>query len=226
MEKIQGSANSNDSNYKEDHTMKKIRRTLLMLCSALLISAPAYAVPQHFPAADLPAWGGTLWQITFYDDTASGQTQWATQNICLVQTGVQGSNTIGTWYSTTYRRWIGRFRQEGDQVRMIGDFWYGPGNDSIDWEITVRDKEGFGHWEEWIEDGFYGSWVAKGNTKLVKINGGCFPFNTTGLANGKVETLVEEQSALAPRVFKRDGSEATPIGEAQQSPISDITISK
>ena len=179
-----------------------------------LISPHSFAVPQHFPAVDPLGGTATLWRITFYDDTSSTHSQWATQEICLIQGPVQGSNTTGIWYSTTYNRWIGSWRQEGDQVSMIGDFWKGPGNDAMTWEITVGDREGYGHWEEWLEDGAYGSWIAKGNTKLVKL-GACKwqpPLVTNWLDMLK---LVDEQASLAPRRVLSDGTESTPINPKQ-----------
>jgi len=196
--------------------MKKMRRILLGLYFALVMSTTAHAVPQHLPAVDPAGGGGTLWQITFYDDTAPAHTPWATQRICVFNLGVAGSNTVGLWYSTTYNRWIGRFRQEGDEVKMIGDFWKGPGNDSIDWEIAVGDREGFGHWEEWIEDGLYGAWVAKGNTKLVRIGTCQWAPNPTPvpIPLEQMEKLILEQAELAPRRVRADGRPGSPTDRA------------
>ena len=193
-------------------------RTLkgLFLCAALF-GAQSFAQPQHFPAVDNLGGVATLWRITFYDDTALAHTQWATQDVCFVQGPVQGSNTTGLWYSTTYNRWLGRYRQEGDQVVMTGDFWKGPGNDAMNWEITVTDKEGFGHWEEWIEDGAYGNWLAKGNTKIVKV-GRCQWQPPVVASLPELEKLVIEQADLAPLRTREDGLQPYP-GDPKQLPL-------
>lgn len=188
----------------------------LSLGALLLGSSQVFAQPQHFPAVDNLGGAATLWRITFYDDTAINHSQWATQDICFVQGPVQGSNTTGYWYSTTYNRWIGRYRQEGDQVKMIGDFWKGPGNDAMSWEIAVADREGTGNWEEWVEDGGYGNWLAKGNAKFVKL-GPCKwqPPVSTGNDWGALEKLVIEQSELAPLRVREDGVMPSPLDPKQ-----------
>jgi hypothetical protein len=142
----------------------------LSLIIMSLLASSAYAAAPHLPAVDPVVGGnGTLYSMTKYEDTASGHTQVVTQNLCFQQTGVQGSNTVGVWYSTTFNRWIGRWRQEGDQVAMIGNFWTDGGYDSMRWELVSATNEGYGHWEEWTKDGGYGNWSTKGNIKLVRL---------------------------------------------------------
>lgn len=197
--------------------MKSYTKKLFYLCLLQLLSLPVIAGPQHFPAVDTLGGTATLWRITDYDDTSNTQPLWATQDICFIQGAVQGSNTTGLWYSTTYNRWIGRYRQEGDQVTMTGDFWNGPGNDVISWEITVGDKEGYGHWEEWVEDGAYGNWVVKANAKLVKL-GACRWQPPVGVSLPELEKLVFEQASLSPIRVREDGSLAFP-SDLKQLPI-------
>jgi hypothetical protein len=193
--------------------MKNKKLSILFGLFSALLSPQSNAAPQHYPAVDQIGGNATLWRITFYDDTSGIHTQWASQDICLIQGPVQGSNTTGLWYSTTYYRWIGRWRQEGDQIAMTGDFWTGPGNDSMRWEITAADREGSGHWEEWVEDGAYGAWLAKGNAKLVKL-GPCLwkPPVVTWL---EMEKLVLEQASLAPHRVREDGTEPYPSDRLQ-----------
>jgi len=197
----------------------KIKKStnLLLLVLAQFLCLTAFAQPQHFPAVDALGGTATLWRITDYDDTSNTQPLWATQDICFIQGAVQGSNTTGLWYSTTYNRWIGRYRQEGDQVTMIGDFWKGQGNDVIKWEITVGDKEGFGHWEEWVEDGNYGNWVVKANAKLVNI-GRCAWQPPLGITLPELERLVVQQADFAPIRVRTDGTLAIP-SDLKMAPI-------
>ncbi len=145
-------------------------KKLSLLIISLLTASSAYAVAPHLPAVDPVVGGnGTLYSMTKYEDTGTGHAQVVTQNICFQQTGNEGTNTVGTWYSTTFTRWIGRWRQEGDQVAMIGNFWTDGGYDSMRWELVTSTNEGYGHWEEWTKDGGYGGWSTKGNIKLVRL---------------------------------------------------------
>ena len=200
---------------------RAIKQLLATLALAGATVGVAQATPQHFPAVDPVAVPGTLYSITFYDDTASTHTQWATQNVCFVQGPVQGSNTTGLWYSTTYNRWIGLWRQEGDQIFMIGDFWKGQGKDSMQWELVTTKDEGFGHWNEWVEDGMYGNWVAKGNTRLAKIGTCLSPLQAaeSDQADSWEETKQRalREAEAAPVRFRKDGSLAHP-GDRDQLP--------
>jgi hypothetical protein len=201
---------------------KAAKQLLTWLAVAGATVGVAQATPQHFPAVDQVVAPGTLYSITFYDDTSSVHSQWATQNICFVQGPVQGSNTTGLWYSTTYNRWIGLWRQEGDQIFMIGDFWTGRGKDAMQWELVTTKDEGFGHWNEWVEDGFYGNWVAKGNTRLAKI-GTCSQLNIAGEGTQDEAWERTKEAALkaaeaAPVRYRKDGSLAQPIDRDQLPP--------
>jgi hypothetical protein len=199
----------------------------LAIAAAIIAAAaavgPAQAVPQHLPAVDpLNVNLSTLYTITFYDDTSFTHTQWATQNICFVQGPIVGSNTTGWWWSPSYQNWIGLWRQEGDQIFMIGDFWGGPGNDAMQIELVTNRDEGFGHWEEWVENGSFGWWPAKGNTRVAKI-GTCSPLmdSTEGKTEAtweEIEQAVLRQAAAAPVRYRKDGSLAQPTDRDQLPP--------
>jgi hypothetical protein len=161
----------------------------------------------------------SLWSITFYDDTSNTHNQWATQNICFIQTGVQGSNVVGIWYSTTYQRWIGTWRQEGDQVFMIGNFWTDRGNDSMQWEITVGTQVGFGDWEEWIDNTAFGNWFGKGNSRFI-YQTKCpwqVPLSATGglISGAELRQQVINQSLQAPLRVRADGVAPSPTDPLQ-----------
>jgi hypothetical protein len=185
----------------------------------LSIIPAAFAVPPYYPNV---VTDGNYWSITAYDDSATVHTQWATQNICFFQQGVIGTHTYGIWYSTTFYDWNGTWRQEGDQVFMTGDYagdiqGNAVGHDGIQWEIVTSSKtnEGYGHWKEWRENRFFGQVIGYANTKLRRI-GSC-PFQVgTGLTPDQIEKLVTEQSQLAPRRYRSDGSEALGPSDPKQ----------
>lgn len=154
---------------------------------SVLITPPALAVPPHQPEL---VRGGNLWTITFYDDTSSAHTQWATQRICFFPAGVQGTHQLYNWVSTSYPDWNGRATQEGDQIFMHGDFqWpYGRkdgGHDGMEWQLVTsspsgeygaapKGEIGTGHWKEWAEDGRLGFTFGWGNAVFRRV-GSC-PF--------------------------------------------------
>lgn len=144
--------------------------TLKSLAVGLIAALPlvAVAVPPHSP--DLVQ-GGNRWTITAYDDSAPGQTQWATQGLCFYPIGVFGTHQRYYWVSDTFPDWNGIATQEGDQVFMHGDYATDVGHDGMQWEIVTmsRSNEGAGHWHEWREDGRYGRTIGFANAKLVRV---------------------------------------------------------
>lgn len=159
--------------------MKKLKlATCLALASfSLSNSFQALAAPPHLP--DLVQ-GGNRWTITFYNDSSTTHSQWATQGLCFYYAGTVGTHQQYIWVSDTYPDWNGRATQEGDQVFMHGDFqWpFGTkdgGHDGMEWEIVTTDKrnEGAGHWKEWVEDGRHGTTIGFGNTKFTRV-GSCY----------------------------------------------------
>lgn len=211
--------------------MKKNTLSLLLGFSGLLLGSASFADPQHYPAAAPDDQiTGSLWRVTAYGDTSPVQASTATQDICLIQEPVEGTNTTGIWFSTTFNEWTGRWRQEGDQVFLIGNFFQETGNDSMSWEIAGGETEAYGHWEEWVEDGGFGAWYFKSNTKAIKV-GTCSIavasplLSTTSTAKtstlsttasvqkinlANVPTLVQTQASKAPVRLRTDGRPATP----------------
>lgn len=94
--------------------------------------------------------GGDRWTVTCYNDSASTHTTQATQGICFFPYAALGQGIAGLWYSDTFPDWNGRYYQEGDQVRMHGDYDGNDGHDGMEWEI-VSSRTGAGHWTEWRE---------------------------------------------------------------------------
>lgn len=149
--------------------MKTTSFTIFVLTA--LFSALAYSYPRHDPNVFD---NGNLWSITYYHDTAVGHTQWATQRICFLPyafPAAGATNIYGRWYSTTYPNWHGHYQQEGDTVKMVGNFWDGYGNDSMLWDIVSNSPAniGAGHWLEWGDNGMSGPVYGMGNTVFQRV---------------------------------------------------------
>lgn len=129
--------------------------------------------------------GGNKWKITFYNDSTGTHNKWATQEICFLPYTVVGSSIQGIWYSTSFPDWNGRYYQEGDEVKMTGDYARDVGHDHMTLVHTTCDAAGsmvrrvrgmaFGDWTEWREDGRYGRIIGWGNAKLERTGYRRFP---------------------------------------------------
>ena len=120
--------------------------------------------------------GGNMWNITFYNDPAPTHTQWATQRICFLPYATVGTSIQGAWFSLSFPDWNGRYYQEGDEVRMTGDYAQNVGHDHMEFRHDRTDQshhgEGSGTWDEWREDAFFGTVIGWGNTRFVRV-GSC-----------------------------------------------------
>lgn len=125
--------------------------------------------------------GGNKWHITGYIDHTSNHTQVATQEICFLPYIVVGTSIQGSWYSTSFPDWNGRYYQEGDEIKMTGDYAEDVGHDHMTLLHTTYDVPGqvrgmaFKDWTEWREDGAYGNIIGWGNAKLERV-GKCHLF--------------------------------------------------
>ena len=163
--------------------------------------------------------GGNKWKITFYNDSTGTHNQWATQEICFLPYTVKGSSIQGKWYSTSFPNWNGRYYQEGDEVKMTGDYAKDVGHDHMTFVHTTRDVPGsvvrgmpFGDWTEWWENGRYGRIIGWGNAKLERTGRCRFPHcidnikHTSVLAPKSLEKLeyeVLDISPLAPKSLEK-----------------------
>jgi hypothetical protein len=149
--------------------MKTVTLITAAIAGALAFaSVNSNAYPRHDPNVyDL----GNLWSITAYNDDSIGHTQWATQRICFNKYYVSVTHIRGTWYSTTYPNWHGHWAQEGDSVKMVGNFWQGRGNDGITFDIVTSSTRniGAGHWHEWGDNGQYGPMYGFANALLRRV---------------------------------------------------------
>ena len=146
----------------------KLKSLSILATAALLVTHAAYAVPPHKP--DLVS-DGNRWLITFYNDSATGHDQWATQGLCFFRVANVGTHTRYVWYSDTFPDWNGWATQEGDQIFMHGDYARDVGHDGMEWEIVTNSpkNEGAGHWKEWRENGAFGRTIGFGNAKYSRV---------------------------------------------------------
>lgn len=186
------------------HTLKNIS---LMALASFALANSAVAGPPYFPNVIT---GGNHWSIRAFNDSATTHTTWATQRICFIQLGNVGTHMNGIWFSTSFPDWNGRWRQEGDQVFMHGDFAGNIGHDGIQWEIVTASpkNEGFGHWHEWREDPHFGITIGFANAKWSRIGTCPFPI-APGLSSPEIEKLVAE-IVRPPRRFTTGGGD--PLG--------------
>ncbi|MFD2178001.1 hypothetical protein [Veronia pacifica] len=149
-----------------------INIALTALVTGLLVSQPTNANPPHFPNL---VNGGNRWLITAYNDRSPVHQQWATQGLCFIPIGTNGTHSTYFWYSDTFPNWNGFVSEEGDDIFMHGDYANNIGHDSMTWEIVTRSPrmEGTGHWVEWRENPGLGNTVGWINAKFRQV-GNCF----------------------------------------------------
>lgn len=196
----------------------------------LSVSTAVFAYPNHDPNV---VKGGNLWTITFHNDDSVGHTQWATQRICFLPFVLPGPGQTqlkGRWYSTSYPNWHGHYRQEGDSVKMVGNFWGGKGNDGITWDIVTSDIHtglgvklrtvGAGHWHEWGDNGRFGPVYGFGNALFQRVGKCQIIKQINQLQMFSVESGGQEGDDLGikPRLL-RDGSEARYPQQPGQIPL-------
>jgi len=182
--------------------MKTIRNSAVLLAmGSMLLSGVTFADPPRPNVYE----GGNKWRITLYNDSTVNHDEWATQEICFLPPVVVGTSIQGTWYSTTFNDWNGRYYQEGDEVKMTGDYAKDVGHDHMTLLHTTYDVAGkirgmaFKDWTEWREDGAYGNIIGWGNAKLVRV-GRC-----------KITQGIDDFTLLTPDEVKKIEGQAQEI---------------
>lgn len=202
--------------------MKLMKNSMVMVAlSSLLVSSVALANPPKPNVYD----GGNKWRITFYNDSTVNHDQWGDQEICFLPYAVVGTSIQGVWYSTTYTDWNGLYYQEGDELKMTGDYAKDVGHDHMTLQHTTYDVEGqvrgmaFKDWTEWREDGAYGNIIGWGNSNLVRA-GRCDITRgiddiaiLTAEERKKLELVAQEFSATLPRRLTVKGTVASSPGQ-------------
>ena len=147
------------------------KHAVAVAISSLIFSSTVSAQPPKPNVFD----GGNKWHITFYNDPTVNHDQWATQEICFLPYAVVGTSIQGSWYSTSFPDWNGRYYQEGDEVKMTGDYAKDVGHDHMTLLHTTYDVPtkvrgmAFKDWTEWREDGAFGNIIGWGNTRVVRV---------------------------------------------------------
>lgn len=206
-----------------------MKKALAIACGSIALSSAAFAQPPLPNVFD----GGNLWAITYYNDPTSNHQQWATQHICFMPYSAVGTSIQGTWYSTTFPDWNGRYYQEGDEVKMTGDYAGDVGHDHMTVFHTTYDVPGqikamaFKDWTEWREDGRYGRIIGWGNTKLERIGKCRYPFiidDFTQITPDLLQKLEAEALAFSQELPERltvKGEIAAFPGQEDLESISD-----
>ena len=149
------------------NSMKLIAGTLITGLALPQVQAAGVPSPNVYDR-------GNRWSITYYDDQAGNHAQWATQIVCFLPYAVVGQSIQGAWYSLTFPDWNGRYYQEGDEVKMTGDYAADVGHDHMTLLHTTVDSGAnprgmaFKDWTEWREDGSYGNIIGWGNATLTR----------------------------------------------------------
>jgi hypothetical protein len=174
--------------------------------------------------------GGNRWLITDFLDSSPNHVQLATQEICFLPYAVVGTSIQGVWFSTSYPDWNGRYYQEGDELKMTGDFWRDTGHDHMTLVHTTVDVAGqirgmaFKDWTEWVEDGRFGQIVVWANARMVRA-GRCgfgpvpFPLRVTAEDLVKLEEEAPRVSVLVPERLSLSGKAAAMPSDADLEDI-------
>ena len=210
--------------------MKSIKKHIaLVTLGSLLFSGVALADPPKPNVFD----GGNKWRITFYNDPTGNHDQWATQEICFLPYAVVGTSIQGAWYSTSFPDWNGRYYQEGDEVKMTGDYAKDVGHDHMTLLHTTYDVEGqvrgmaFKDWTEWREDGAFGRIIGWGNAKLQRAGRCKTPGDITSVTDltasdlRKLELQAQEISQSLPDRLTVKGSVAYFPGQSGLESVDD-----
>ncbi|MCP4269733.1 MAG: hypothetical protein GY777_29870 [Candidatus Brocadiaceae bacterium] len=159
---------------------------------------------------------GNRWRVTFYNDSATGHDQWGSQIICFSPYTTVGTSIQGHWYALTFPDWNGRYYQEGDELKMTGDYAKDIGHDHLIFKHTTEDryKKGvaFGDWTEWREDSKFGNIIGWGNATLERV-GSC-------KCDCEIDKVAEISKYLPPRLTLR-GIEAQSPGEKGLESVED-----
>ena len=139
----------------------------LSLGVLVLLTLTVSASAQVRPLPNLVQ-GGNRWTITFFNDASPVHTPQATQGLCFFVIGQVGTHLRYRWYSDTFPDWNGIATQEGDEIRMHGDYAQDVGHDGMDWDIVTA-RAGSGHWKEWRENGGFGITIGFGNAQFRRV---------------------------------------------------------
>ena len=205
------------------------KHAVMIAIGSSLVCGATFANPPNPNVFD----GGNKWRITFYNDSTSIHDQWATQAICFLPPIVVGNSIQGTWYSTSFPDWNGRYYQEGDEVKMTGDYANEVGHDHMTLQHTTYDVQGsvrgmaFKDWTEWREDSAYGNIIGWGNATMVRAGKCEIPhgYDTPGILEPEdikfLENEALEISISLPERLTVEGKPARFPGQSNLESLDD-----
>ena len=186
----------------------------LGLTAALLLGASSAAAQAPLPNVFD---GGAHWRIFFFVDAAPNHQSQAIHDICFLPYTEVNGILQGSWFSTTFADWNGRYYQEGDEVKMTADFLSDRGHDHMTLLHTTFDGPGspgmaFKDWTEWLENGAFGV-AFFGNAKMERL-GECPAMRGAGVSPPpkglpEIEREMLEESRLVPERLTTRGQRAT-----------------
>lgn len=209
--------------------MKNFKKKTMIAGLALFVGIAGfvgYALAQ-VPRPDVVN-GGSKWLITAYDNCSPAHSQMATQCICFLPYAQTGTCIQGVWYSCSYPGWSGHYSQEGDRVRMYGNWGNDVGSDGMVIDLfagttsglfagTPPIDEGAGTWTEWLNAGPNGTTVVFANCRLRRV-GKC-PLPNTRMTQAEVEKLAAELSSNVKPRLRKDGKPAQSPTDSEQVPL-------
>ena len=186
-----------------------MKKTAALVCGTLALAATANAA-QLTIAPPLPkpmpnvVDGGNMWLLTGYVDWSNNHQPQGTHIICFLPPRMNiNGRLLGSWYSMTFSDWNGIYYQEGDEIKMTGDFRHELGHDHLTLYHTTYDEPGraggiaFKDWTEWLGGPTFGDFVLWGNAKMERIGKCRFPFDLDEYPNPDMGTILRlEQQAL------------------------------
>jgi hypothetical protein len=176
--------------------------------------------------------GGNRWLITGFIDNSPSHQEAATQEICFLPYAVVGTSIQGAWFSTSFTNWNGRYYQEGDEIKMIGDYADDVGHDHMTLVHTTFDVAGqvrglaFKDWTEWREDGRFGRIIGWANARIVRAGRcglGDMPFPTT-VPVAELPKLEEAAARFSLQVPERLTLRGLPADAPHDAELEDIDV--
>ena len=166
--------------------------------------------------------GGNRWLITGFIDQTPDHQEVATQVICFGPYVNYGTGITGVWYSLSFPDWNGIYYQEGDEVKMTGDYAKDVGHDHMTLFHTTYDHPqkprgmAFKDWTEWREDGAFGRIIGFANARMTR-SGRCPHPKGVGAAMEK--RVLELSLKIPPRLMKDSKEEAKNPGDHGQESL-------
>jgi hypothetical protein len=173
---------------------------------------------------------GNRWIVNAYLDCDSRHTFQASQGLCFLPYKRCGScsSMTGFWYSDTFPDWRGGYMQEGDRLKIHGNWHWAnkpfAGSDGAFLDLfagTSPRDEAAGEWIEWLNSGVYGTPELYVNVRLTRVGKCEMPrgVDPSKLSEAELEKLsIELSGRVKPRI-RRDGKVAEYPIDPEQKPL-------